>query len=118
MDDIITRTPVMNEAEVTSTYFVLIGYSHRELGGLWWTHSHHTNWTKLNWTELNWRSQLWTSSGHFNSCDANQPLSSAHTTPVHWPFPWTQVSFCYARVHGSCPRRPCSRPVDTAREHG
>jgi len=34
MDDIITRIPVMNEAEVTSTYFVLIGYSHRELGGL------------------------------------------------------------------------------------
>jgi len=29
-----TRTRVMNEADVTSTYFVLIGYSHRELGRL------------------------------------------------------------------------------------
>ena len=27
-----TQTLCMNEADVTSTYFVLIGYSHRELG--------------------------------------------------------------------------------------
>jgi len=49
-----TWTLVMNEAEVTSTYFVLLSYRHHRLG--WLVLNTFTS-HELNWTELDWRSE-------------------------------------------------------------
>jgi len=74
----------VKESGVTSTYFVLIGCSHRELGRLVLkTRSHCTN-----WTELNWRSQLRTRSVQFSSWDVNVPLVHAFVT--------SRVEYCNA----------------------
>jgi len=86
----------MNEADVTSTYFTLIGYSNRELGrlvlntcrvllGAVYKFSYLlTYWHCTTWSEPTGGGS--SEQVHFSSCDVNEPLRPIRTTRKHGPY--------------------------------